>query len=292
MIIDMHTHVNNRWDHVQRKMKPFTVKGLIRIMDSLGIEKFVLLPSGTSPETRFFYMGTEEILKMYRKYPDRVIPFCNVDPRAGSNSDKTDFSWILEHYRKQGCRGLGELTANLYIDDPMYMNLFRHCGKIGFPVVVHLYGRFGGSYGTVDELHLPRFERVLAECPDTVFIGHAYAFWSEISGAVTEETRIAYVKGKIPSPGRICELLKKYPNLYGDISAGSGYHALASDPVFGASFLEQFQDKLLFGTDTCHYEGSHGDILVFLNESLGKGLISEKAYTKITEKNGRKLLKL
>ncbi|HNS31645.1 MAG TPA: amidohydrolase family protein [bacterium] len=292
MVIDIHTHVNNRWDHKQRGMKTFTIEWLMEIMDGLGIDRFVILPIGASPETRYFYSGNECILEMYRKYPDRVIPFCNIDPRAGSNSETTDFSWILNYYKEQGCRGLGELSANMYIDDPKYMNLYRYCGKVGFPVIVHLYGRFNGSYGPVDDLHLPRLERVLRECPETVFLGHAYAFWSEISGAVTEDTRIAYVKGKIHSPGRVCELLEKYPNLYGDISAGSGYHAITSDPEFGPRFLEEFQDKLLFGTDTCHYEGTQGEILRYLKETVAKGLISQNAYTKITEKNAKKLLQL
>ena len=32
------------------------------------------------------------------------------------------------------------------------------------------------------------------------------------------------------------ELLRKYPNLYGDLSAGSGYNAITRDPAFGDAF--------------------------------------------------------
>ena len=289
MLIDIHTHVINAWG--EGPEKHFTTSGLVKTMDRLGIDRFAVLPIGASPETNYFYFGTEEVLKMYKKYPDRVIPFCNVDPRAGSNSDKTDFSWILNHYKEQGCKGLGELTANMYFDDPKCLNLYRYCGKVEFPVLFHLYGRFDGSYGLVDELYLPRLERALKECPDTVFIGHAFAFWSEIDGGVTEDTRIGYPKGKISSPGRLCELMKTYPNLYGDLSAGSGYNAITRDMEFGYWFLEEFQDHLLFGTDICH-KGQDAEIVPYIHEALTNNRISKTAYEKITEKNAKKLLSL
>jgi predicted TIM-barrel fold metal-dependent hydrolase len=39
------------------------------------------------------------------------------------------------------------------------------------------------------------------------------------------------------------------PNLYADISAGSGHNALTRDPAFTEGFLERHWRKLLFGTD-------------------------------------------
>ncbi|HNS31647.1 MAG TPA: amidohydrolase family protein [bacterium] len=289
MLIDIHTHVINMWE--EKPEKHFTARKLLNIMDRLGIDKFVLLPIGASPETRYFYFGTEEVLDIHKKYPDRVIPFCNVDPRAGSNSEKTDFSWILNHYKEQGCKGLGELTANMYFDDPKCLNLYRHCGKVGFPVTFHLYSRFSGSYGLVDDFHLPHLENALRECPETVFLGHATAFWSEISSGVTEDTRIGYPKGPIPGPGRICELMKKYPNLRGDLSAGSGYNAITRDMEFGYRFLEEFQDQLLFGTDICHY-GQDAEIVPYIHDALKNKHISKTAYKKITHENAIKLLNL
>jgi len=61
-----------------------------------------------------------------------------------------------------------------------------------------------------------------------------------------------YPKGPVKSPMRVPYLLKKYSNLYGDLSAGSGFNAISRDPECGYKFLEEFQDKLLFGTDICH----------------------------------------
>jgi predicted TIM-barrel fold metal-dependent hydrolase len=40
-----------------------------------------------------------------------------------------------------------------------------------------------------------------------------------------------------------------YPNLYGELSAGSGAGALSRDVAFGREFLARRQDRILFGTD-------------------------------------------
>ena len=34
-------------------------------------------------------------------------------------------------------------------------------------------------------------------------------------------------------------------------AAGSGHNAVTRDPSFGVEFVDQFQDKLMFGTDSC-----------------------------------------
>ncbi|MCH5373362.1 MAG: amidohydrolase, partial [Planctomycetes bacterium] len=44
-------------------------------------------------------------------------------------------------------------------------------------------------------------------------------------------------------------LMEKYPNIYGDMSAGSGNNAIARDAEFGREFLIRRQDRLMFGTD-------------------------------------------
>lgn len=286
MLIDIHVHLGR----VLRNDRPVRAEDLIAKMDECGIDKAVLLPLDATPEGNMFFFTTEQALEVYTRYPERIIPFCKVDPRQGNNSPQTDFSWLLEEYKERGCRGVGELTANLYIDDPRVKNLFKQCGKAGLPVLFHLADRIGGVYGLVDDLHLPRLEATLKEFPETIFIGHAMSFWSEISADVDEKTRGGYPKGPV-KPGRLWELLDKYENLYGDLSAGSGYNAITRDSERGYEFLERFQDKLLFGTDFCHI-GQELPIVNFMRDSFKEGKISEAAYEKITHKNAERLLGL
>lgn len=263
---------------------------LLRRMDELGIKKAVVLPI-ISPESSFFLSTPQKVLEVHRRHPTRIIPFCNLDPRNGGNSSDTDFSKVLQEYKEAGCKGMGEITANLYIDDSRYKNLFYQCGRARLPVIFHLAVKVGGVYGAVDDKGLPRLKKVLSELPDTVFIGHAAGFWSEISSEVDERTRGDYPNGPVKGPGRIPELLRKYPNLYGDLSAESGFNAISRDPEYGYKFLEEFQDKLLFGTDICHVN-QKVPIVPYLKDALTKRRISEGAYRKITEENARKLLEL
>ena len=283
-MIDIHTHVG-RWD---KNRTDFNEDKLLARMDELGIDRAVLLPQ-VSPESFFELNSPREVAAIARRHPDRFIPFCNLDPRNNNNTAENDFSWILEEYRGLGCRGVGELTANLFIDDPRFKNLFHHCGKAQMPALFHLANKVGGVYGPADDLGMPRLEALLKEFPDTVFIGHAMSFWSEIDGNLKEEDRSGYPAGKIEKPGRLVELLRQYPNLYGDLSAGSGFNAISRDPEFGRRFLEEFQDKLLFGTDLCHV-GQDVPIVPYFEQLKQNGGISMTAHEKITEMNVRRLI--
>lgn len=286
-MIDCHTHIGRLG---KDKGDTLTVDEFLQRIDEWGVEKAVLLPL-CSPEGAFFYHTNEHVLDIYRLHPDRIIPFCNIDPRFSGNSPATDFSWLFEEYKNQGVRGLGEMVANIYFDDLLVINLFRQAGQAGLPVTFHMANQIGGVYGLMDDIHMPRMERVLRECPDTIFLGHAMSFWSEISADVQEETRGGYPKGSIPAPGRVQELMSRYPNLYGDLSAGSGFNAITRDPEYGIQFLEEFQDRLLFGTDLCHHN-QDVPIVPFFRQLKDEQRISQMAYEKITHANACRLFGL
>jgi predicted TIM-barrel fold metal-dependent hydrolase len=54
-------------------------------------------------------------------------------------------------------------------------------------------------------------------------------------------------------------LLSEYPNLYADLSAGSGYNALTRDEDFTAGFLERHPNQLLYGSDCPCSDGKGGN---------------------------------
>ncbi len=56
-------------------------------------------------------------------------------------------------------------------------------------------------------------------------------------------------KSPVKPGGAIDRLMDTFPNIYGDLSAGSGANAISRDPVFGREFLIRRQDRLMFGTD-------------------------------------------
>lgn len=87
------------------------------------------------------------------------------------------------------------------------------------------------------------------------------------------------------------ELLRAYPNLYADLSAGSGFNALNRDHQFAYSFLDEFQDKLMYGTDYLIPRGSI-QLSEFLDHAVQDGHISTAAYEKIIRKNAERVLNL
>ena len=91
--------------------------------------------------------------------------------------------------------------------------------------------------------------------------------------------------------GRLVELMREYPNLCGDLSAGSVYNAIARDPGFGYRFMEEFQDRLCFGTDLA-YQGQEMPIVAYFRKLKEEHLICAEAYEKITWQNANRLLGL
>jgi len=292
MFIDCHLHTRIK-DGLPRNDKGdnyATPAELIKMMDRTGVDKGILLP-GVNPECRHQITPPEDILEVVARYPERFIAFCNLDPRSENNTPNADLSRPLLYYKERGCKGVGELCANLYFDNPYVLNLFKHCEQYEMPVLFHIGPQAGGCYGHIDDIHLPRLEKCLRLFPKLVFIGHSQPFWAEISADVTEANRNTYPPGKIAVGGAIPRLLDACPNLQCDISAGSGYNALTRDAEFGYRFMEKYQDRLLFGTDICSPKNDHRHA-EFLRNSLKAGKISQATFEKIAWKNINRILKL
>lgn len=268
-----------------------TAEELRAIYDSIGVEKGVLLP-GTSPECAHLMLTNEDAYELACAYPDTFYWFCNLDPRMGTNSDKTDFSYFLNHYKGLGARGVGEITANLYFDDPRVWNLMAHCEACQMPILFHIGGE-KNDYGLIDEIGLPRLEKSLARFPKLKFLGHSQKFWAEISPDVTEKNRNGYPQGPVRPGGRVVALMRKYENLCGDLSAGSGANAIMRDPAFGYAFIEEFQDRLFFGTDICAPENRGSfqlSLSAYLDKAVSAGHISKRAHEKVCRDNALAIL--
>jgi len=290
MLIDIHTHVTPTATVTRPNGRTYcTPEQLLEKLDESKIDKAVLLPA-ISPEYAHRRVTPEDVIEIAARHPERFIPFCNLDPRMVRNSPDADFMPLLEYYKKAGCRGVGEITANMPFDDAMVWNMLGQCEKAGMPLTFHIGPRAGGCYGLIDELGLPRLEKTLKQFPKLIFLGHSQPFWAEISADVTNETRNGYPKGKV-TPGRVVELMRKYPNLHGDLSANSGFNALSRDAEFCYSFTEEFQDRLYFGTDIASPD-TETPLADFLRGARRDGTISREACEKIGWRNANRLLGL
>jgi len=314
LIIDFHTHVFDLRGPGDKEKRPVTWNDLIERLDEEGIERAVVLPLGISPEIllgpSLFGRGSDILSQI--NPPEwaskRVVLFGSLDPRMGCVGNLTDegaseiledrlpyfdFSEILEEYRRRGIRGIGELTANLPQDDPLVINMFEQCGNYNFPVLFHTTGPGRGVYGLWDEPGLPRLERLLKAVPGTTCIAHATGIWAEIDGDIVPEDKYTYPKRKIKKRGRLLELLEKYSNLYVDISGTSGFNGITRDRDFGVAFLNEFREKIVFGTDVC-FAGKEDrrPHLGYLRKLLEEGEIDQRTFSLITGKNAVSILSL
>lgn len=290
--IDIHVHAVPSRFLLRKNGTGFPTPDELRtIYDKYGIEKGVLLPDGIYTHGANDICSPREAAALVRDHAETLgWWFTGISPVMDQNSPDQDLSYYIMQYKKLGARGVGEIQENLYFDDPYMLNLFRHCEACDMPVLFHI-GDMGNDYGLVDDPGLPRLEKVLAMFPRLTVLGHSQKFWSEIS-ADENIDRGGYPTGKV-NPGRLVELMRKYPNLSGDLSAGSGYNALARDPEFAYTFLEEFQDRLYFGTDICspaQIDSSMLQLSFFLDRAMLDGKISYAAYEKISRGNALNLL--
>ncbi len=289
--------------HAYRHPVPFvtafpTPEQVIERYDEVGIEKGILMPVVNTEI--YLPQANEDIIEMVRQYPGRFIPFCNIDPRALTNSVDAPLDRLLKHYRDQGCKGVGEVMPNLPMEHPKVQNLFRHAQNAGLPLTFDGSDRLDGDFGLYDEPGLPQLERTLQRFPRLILIAHGLTFWAEISILRTpvkkpvfrpdgEYCQVEINPGPIKEEGVVQRLLRNYPNLYAELSdAGI---ALTRDHDYGPGFLAEFQDRLLFGTDYCNV-GMPFPALDILNDWHSAGKITDCVYQKIARDNVAKLLGL
>ncbi len=232
-MIDAHLHLG----HGGR-----TLDDLITHLDFHSVSKAVVLPL-EDIERNVLY-STDIVLQAVEKYPERIIPFCHVDPRSEKPLQR------IEEYAQKGCRGFGEHKVRMDIDAPIMLEIYQLCGELRLPVLLHIeYGAYNTNFH--------EFEKILKAYPDTIFIGHAQAWWANISADVPRDT--AYPKGKITPGGFTDKLLTEYSNIYGDLSAGSGLNAITRDPDFARVFVNRQRKKLLWATDCPCKDGQGRD---------------------------------
>ena len=291
--IDIHAHAVAFPQYVpayyQNGVKFPSGEEMIELYDKVNIERGVLLPI-VSPENQSTLMSTEGCMAIVDRYPDRFVWFCNVDPRMGTAY--ANMRYLLEYYKSCGARGFGELTIPLYADDPRLEALYTCLEELDLPLTIHVSVPNSGRYGIMDELGLPRLEGILARHPGLKVLGHSQVFWSEISADNNDEIRNGYPKGKV-IPGRITDLMRRYDNLYCDLSAGSGMNAMMRDPEHAVSFFREFADRTLYGCDICQKGAVHQyEFDEFLTGLREGGSLAEADYRKIVRENAIKLLKL
>ncbi|MCK9602055.1 MAG: amidohydrolase family protein [Sphaerochaeta sp.] len=265
-------------------------------------------------------MPVSGVYEAYARYPDRIIPFYAPDPHRkdavrclelwhrkgirGCGELKASLPWksrqvykllaaaeklrmpVLFHMQaperipvqrppmtrnqKRASRMLAIARDYLRLSQS-HQAASKPCPSVPSP----LYADFPGYLPDFDGL-----EQALRDFPRLNFIAHGPLFWKHIAADATYRDE-AYPTGPYTDEGLIWQLLRKHPNLHADTSAGSGFTALTRDADFSKRFLDEFQDKILYGTD--NVEVGQKDFIDSLN-------LPPIALRKIYSGNARRLV--
>ena len=285
MLIDAHNHPNYHG---------YTAKKILQNMDEQGIDQTWLLsweiPQDeydvtmnqlTMPPTATSGIPLEDVLEVAGHAPERFVLGYAPHPKRPDAIQRIKAAKSLYDIRLAG-----EYKSRTVFDDPDALDLLRTFGELGLPVTIHLeYGTdYGGANyprrdwwygGTIGAL-----ERAVVACPDTIFIGHGPGWWSHISDDEFFDIEM-YPKAPPTPGGRNPAMLEKYPNMYADLSATSGFNALTRNEEFGRDYLVDHADKLLYARDEFDPR---------LMEHLKKLELPSDVFDKIAYQNAEKLL--
>jgi predicted TIM-barrel fold metal-dependent hydrolase len=264
-VLDIHLHLRQ------------TMDGNVNHLNGAGIAKAVLL-AGVNAEDR-----AKEVAAAH---PGRFLRFASIDVTQPDATER------LRAAAKNGAVGFGEIKSQVQAAGPEMQRLYALAADLDVPIIIHFQEvSQPGSQGTFNT-GLKQFDAMLKAFGRTRFIGHADAFWANVSADYAEDT--SYPKGPIKPGGVTDRFLGDYPNLYADMSANSGNNFLNRDPDFAAGFLERHQDKLMFGSDCPCPDGrggTTGRCVARATLTALKKLASPAVFRKVTWANAGKLLK-
>ncbi|AGB39078.1 amidohydrolase family protein [Natronococcus occultus] len=237
-LFDAHTHVIPM---AARGNDALSAADLVDWMDANGIDRAVVL-AFDSPEGYPVQAPSWWVLEEVAAYPDRLVPFCTIDPRTLTyGEDAVD---VLERYVERGARGFGELKVGMAIDDERLDRVYELCADYELPILLHT-----DRQSLTDDVGLPGFEDVLASYPEVDFVAHATGWWAHVAADVESADLGGRPDGAVDSRGRVWELFESYDNVYGDLSTRAGWNALTRDSEHGRALLETHHDRLVFGSD-------------------------------------------
>jgi predicted TIM-barrel fold metal-dependent hydrolase len=231
-VVDCHHHLRR------------TAEANIVHMDGCGVSNAMILARQNSAPA---------IAELRAKYPGRVLGWF-----AGADITKPEAEQQLTDAVKSGAIGLGELKSHVAANGPELRRMYALAAELNVPILVHFQEVPHTPTEGVFSTGFKDFEVVLKEFPKTRFIGHADAFWANVSADYAND--VDYPTGKVKRGGVTDRLLSDYPNLFGDLAANSGNNALSRDPEFTNDFLKRHQDKLIFGSDCACSDGKGGGV--------------------------------
>jgi len=224
-VIDIHQHTT----YAGR-----TNEELIAHQKAMGVTTTVLLPAGRLYGLDAQCGRNDTVVELSRQRRGDYLFFANELP------DIPETRTEIETYLRRGAIGIGEQKFRVACDSPALHLIAAIAREYGVPVLMHfMHDRYNTG--------IERMHKTLEKFPEVKFIGHAQTWWANVDKAHQQE--VLYPATKVTPGGITDRLLSDYPNMFGDMSAGSGLNFFTRDEEHARDFIKRHQDKLMFGSD-------------------------------------------
>lgn len=257
----------------------------------MGISRTVLLPAGRPMNCASTHDGASNGLEAHCLGNEACYRFAQAHPReyafaANEVPDAPEAIKEIEKYLKLGAVMIAEQKFGVECDSPEMQRLYALAADYGVPVLMHWqYERY--NYG------FERFHKMLARYPRTQFIGHAQTWWAHIDQSYRDDAANLYPKGPVTPGGLTDRYLGDFPNMFGDLSAGSGLNALTRDEEHARGFIQRHQDKLIYGSDCDDLSGAGAKCQGSETLATLRRLVpSDQIQRKLFWKNARRVLRM
>ena len=224
-VIDFHQHTNYR---------DRSDDNLVAHQRTMGVDLTVLLPAGSRLGLDAGAGRNESVVSLAERFPAEFTYFANELP------DLAETRAVLEKYLEGGAKGIGEQKFPVACDSQAMQLVYSIAREFDVPVLLHFQHE---RYNTGIE----RFHAMVERFPTVNFIGHAQTWWGNIDR--NHAQAVMYPKTPVEPGGITDRLLSDYPNVYGDLSAGSGLNSMLRDEDHARGFLARHQDRLLWASD-------------------------------------------
>lgn len=267
--VDFHQHTN---------YKGRSDDELVAHQRKMGVDLTVLLPAGSRYGLAAEAYGNDSVVALAERFPTEFVWFANELP------DIEQTRPVLERYLGMGAKGIGEQKFPVACDSEAMQLVYSIARDYQVPVLIHFQHE---AYNTGIE----RFQAMLEKFPTVDFIGHAQTWWGNIDAK--HEQSVMYPKTPVTPGGITDRLLSDYPNMYGDLSAGSGLNSMLRDEEHARGFLERHQDRLLWASDCNDTIGEGQDCIGAKGLAAVRRLCSgDSMLWKILGGNAARVLKL
>jgi predicted TIM-barrel fold metal-dependent hydrolase len=292
-VIDIHQHTDygGTRDKEWKVTKPGrTNDQLIAHQRTMGVIRTVLLPAGRIVLRGSTHQGlgnglqgtcggNDSCRQLAKEHPDQFVFGANEVP------DLPDAPETIETFLKAGAVVIGEQKFGVDCDSAEMQKLYALAAAYKVPILMHWqFTTYNSGFD--------RFPKMLEKFSAVTFIGHAQTWWANIDRDHKDQS-VLYPKTKVTPGGLTDRYLADYPNMFGDMSAGSGQNALSRDEDHAREFLLRHQDKLMFGSDCPDLPGEGPGCIGAGTIALIRKLApSDGIRTKILSGNAKKVFRL